>query len=231
MGTLTEENGGAEKLALFHIADEEVVVSQTHVRMAVREAHMSGERPDALVIVAFGREASSVSDMWSQGGMDVYLVMANRDLMIPQLDNSKRSRTAFMLVSEPDLTILQTRNGLLRVRVNGLDVYNAKEGQVETADSRRVSCMMVDTDFDGEQFFARRVNFPNINKGYAKMIERMRDAFERDIDPEKWGMMKSDATVPFERPESGLVLVKITDHTGIEHEKLVDLNRTAIEME
>ena len=35
--------------------------------------------------------------MWSQGGMGVYLMQANLDPMIPQLDNGKRSRTAFML--------------------------------------------------------------------------------------------------------------------------------------
>lgn len=53
-------------------------------------------------------------------------MMANRDLMIPQLNNGKRSRTAFALLTDPDLTVLRTPGGLLRVRVNGLDVYNAK---------------------------------------------------------------------------------------------------------
>ena len=125
---------------------------------------MSDMNLDALVIIAFGRDSSSVSDLWSQGGMDVHIVMANRDLMIPELDNGKQSRTAFALLTAPDLTVLQTPRGMLRVRVNGLDVYNSKTGQVEPADSRRVSCMMVDTDFNGESFFARRINLPNVTK-------------------------------------------------------------------
>ena len=124
-GLLTNEEGESQT-ALFHIADEDVVVSQSHVRMAAREARMSGMNLDALVIIAFGRDSSSVSDLWSQGGVDVYIMMANRDLMIPQLNNGKRSRTAFALLTDPDLTVLRTPGGLLRVRVNGLDVYNAK---------------------------------------------------------------------------------------------------------
>ena len=199
--------------------------------MAVREARMSGLPPDVLAIVAFGRDSSSVSDMWSQGGMDVYLMQANRDLMIPQLNNGKRSRTAFTLVTEPDLTVLRTADGKLRVRVDGLDVYNSNTGQVEPADARRVSCMMVDTNFNGESFFARRVNFPNVTKGYAKMIERMRSDFSHDIDDEKWEMMESDTTVPFARPESGLISVKIVDHAGTAREKVIDLNGAAIEVE
>ena len=229
-GTL-DDGESKPKFALFHIADENVVVSQAHLNMAVREARMSGLPPDVLVIVAFGRDSSSVSDMWSQGGMDVYLMQANRDLMIPQLDNGKRSRTAFMLVTEPDLTVLRTADGKLRVRVDGLDVYNSNTGQVEPGDSRRASCMMVDTDFNGASFYARRVNFPNVAKGYAKMIERMRSDFSRDIDDAKWEMMKSDTTVPFARPESGLISVKIVDHTGTAHEKVIDLNGAAIEIE
>ena len=216
------------KFALFHIADEDVVISQSHVRMAAREARMSGMNLDALVIIAFGRDSSSVSDLWSQGGMDVYIVMANRDLMIPELDNGKRSRTAFALLADPDLTVSQTPRGMLRVRVNGLDVYNSKTGQVEPADARRVSCMMVDTNFNGESFFARRINFPNATKGYAKMIERMRSAFNREIDDRKWATMQSETTIPFERPDSGIIAVKIVDHTGITHEKVIDLNNTAI---
>ena len=229
-GTLSD--GVSEpKSALFHIADEDTVVSQAHVRMAVREARMSGLSPDVLVVVAFGKEPASVSGMWSQGGLEVYLIQANRDLMIPQLDNGKRSRTAFTLVTDPDLTVLRTADGELRVRVDGLDVYNAKTGQVEPADAHRVSCMMVDTDFNGESFFARRVNFPNATKGYAKMIDRMRSALSREIDDAKWEMMKSAATIPFAAPESGLISVKIVDHTGTAHEKVIDLNSASVERE
>ena len=112
-GGLLTSKGEQPKTALFHIADEDVVISPAHVRMIRREAHMSGDLPDVLVIIAFGREASSVSDMWSQGGMDVWLMMANRDLMIPQLDNGKGSRTAFALLSEPELTVSQTQDGML----------------------------------------------------------------------------------------------------------------------
>lgn len=96
-----------------------MAASQTHVRMAVLEARMSGLSPDVLAIVAFGRDSSSVSDMRSQGSMDVYLMQANLDLMIPQLENGKRSRTAFTLAPEPDLTVLRTADGKLRVRVDG----------------------------------------------------------------------------------------------------------------
>ena len=60
------------------------------------------------------------------------------------------------------------------------------------------------------------------------MIEWMRSAFNREIDDRKWATMKSEATIPFERPDSGIIAVKIVDHTGITREKAIDLNNTAI---
>ena len=63
------------------------------------------------------------------------------------------------------------------------------------------------------------------------MIERLRAAFSREMDDEKRAMMKSAATVPFDRPESGLIAVKIVDHAGTAHENVIDLNGAAIEME
>ena len=44
-------------------------------------------------------------------------------------------------------------------------------------------------------------------------------------------MMKSDASVPFDRPESGLTSVKIVDHAGTAREKAINLNCAAIELE
>ena len=232
-GTLVSEQGDEKRRAMFHIVDEDMVLSMSHVVQARREARLSGENPDVLVIITFAREAKAVDSMLSQGGLDVYVLLANRDLMIPQLDNGKTkgTRTRFMLVSEPDLTVFETSEGKLLIRVNGLDVYNADTGQVEPSDMRRVSCMIVDTDFNDESFFARRVNFPNRTRAYNSIIERMRTAFSSRIDDEKWEMMKSDTTVPFDRPESGLVAVKIVDHTGTEHEKIIDLNNMPVESE
>ena len=231
-GILVNEKGDKRR-AMFHIVDEDVVLSRAHVVQARREARMSGENPDVLVIVTFAREAKAVDSMFSQGGLDVYVLQANRDLMIPQLDNGKTkgTRTRFVLVSEPDLTVLETSDGQLRIRVNGLDVYNADTGQVEPSDMRRVSCMMVDTDFNDESFFARRVNFPNRTRAYNSIIERMRAAFSSQIDDDRWEMMKSSTTVPFDRPESGLVAVKVVDHTGTEHEKIIDLNSVDVRSE
>ena len=231
-GLLVNEEGD-EKRAMFHIADEDTLLSVAHILQAKREARLSGESPDALVMIAFGIGRKVTDSMLSQGGLAVHIMQANRDLMIPQLDNGKSAgaRTSFALVSDPDLTVLETKDKQLSVRVNGLDVYNAQTGLVEAANSRLVSCMMVDTDFDTESFFARRVNYPNRSKGYDGIIDRLRSAFNQQIDDEKWAMMKSDTTVPFDRPESGLICVKLIDRTGTEHEKVLDLNSVVIETE
>ncbi len=228
-GLLATERGD-ERRAMFHILDEDVVLSRAQVLQARREARSSGENPEVLVIIAFAREAKAVDSMLSQGGLDVQVMLANRDLMIPQLDNGKTkgTRTKFVLVSEPDLTVLKTHDGQLRIRVNGLDVYNADSGQVEPSDMRRVSCMMVDTAFNDESFFARRVNFPNMTRAYDSIVERLRTAFTSSIDDDKWAMMKSATTVPFDRPETGLVAVKVIDHTGTEHEKIIDLSTVSV---
>ena len=137
-GDLVNDRGDARH-AMFHIVDEDVVLSRSHVVQTRREARLSGENPDVLVILTFARDSKAVDSMLSQGGLDVYVMLANRDLMIPQLDNGKTkgTRTRFVLVSDPDLTVLETAEGQYMIRVNGLDVYNPVTGQVEPSDMRR----------------------------------------------------------------------------------------------
>ena len=55
-GALVTEQGD-ERRAMFHIVDEDVVLSRAHVVQARRESRLSGENPDVLVIITFAREA------------------------------------------------------------------------------------------------------------------------------------------------------------------------------
>ena len=87
-GVLVSERGD-DRRGMFHIVNEDVVLSRAHIVQARREARLSGESPDVLVVVTFAREAKAVDSMLSQGGLEVYVLLANRDLMIPQLDNGK----------------------------------------------------------------------------------------------------------------------------------------------
>ena len=220
IGHLTNADTEEVRRAAFYIADEDITVSAGQSRAASGEAMMMGYNAECLVIVSFSREGMASEVERKQGRLTVFHAMANRDLMIPELE-SREDDTAFVVLSEPDVELSDASGGQLQVEVKGLDVYNPRTGTVEPSDPRNIACIMVDTDYDGESFRARRVNFPGAGDR-NNQLKQLKKAFNREVDDDKWATMLTARTVPFDPPGSdNRIAVKVVDNAGMEHMRVL----------
>ena len=73
---------------------------------------------------------------------------------------------------------------------------------------------MIDTDYDGKSFFARRIHFPQ--KSSDRQIKRLKAALGSRVDPAQWEYMESLTSAPFRRPGGGRVAVRIVTTFGDE---------------
>jgi len=151
-GRYTEGEKGAEKRAAIFIGPEFGTVSRPDLVAAAREAGDAGF--DVLVACAFNYDAHS-SEFNKLGRLPVLKARMNADLhMADDLKNTGKGNL-FVIFGEPDIDILDTTDGKLQVKVNGVDVFHPNTGEVRSDGPEGIACWFIDTDYDMESFFVR----------------------------------------------------------------------------
>ena len=201
--------GSSDRVAIAVVPDDQtggLALIDTAARVAVRRAFRK------LVVVAFHFEADPKNEQ--RGKLQIVLARANRDLTIGELKSGKEDH-AFVLVGEPDVELVERSDGTCQVALQGYHVYDPGSGNVRPGGKPTdIDCWMLDTDYDGKSFFARRVHFPG--KSADRQIKRLKAALGARVDPAQWAHMESLTSGPFPRPAGGRVAVRIVTAFGDE---------------
>ena len=198
-----------ERIALAMVPDDRTVSPTMVDRMAIYAARNGF---DKLVVIAFHFEAGV--DREKRGKLEIVTIRANRDLTVGELAAS-RADNAFVLVGEPDVEIKRLDDGRYQAQIEGYQVYDPGLGNVRpTGKASDIDCWMMDINYDGKSFFARRIHFPD--KAGDKQIGRFLRELSSRIDPNQWQYMTSLISAPFERPSTGRIAVRIVTQFGDE---------------
>ncbi|HPO00182.1 MAG TPA: hypothetical protein PK879_05665, partial [Opitutaceae bacterium] len=118
----------------------------------------------------------------------------------------------FVIFGEPDIDLITEKDGRLRVKVNGVDVFKPQLGKVESSNTDEIACWFIDTDYNEESFFVRHAYFLGQNDPYGSL----KTTLKAEINAEAWETLKSAISRPFEKPKSGRIAVKVINHLGDE---------------
>ena len=206
----TTGGGSAEHTAAVMVAAEDVTVPGEMVREAAREAASSAERVDTLIAVAYAYAPDAPTEV---GRMNVARVQMNRDLMIRELAEES-GHEAFVILGQPDIEVIDYPGEQIAVEVRGYDTFDPATGNAAEGGDDDVACWMIDTDHDGESFFARRIHFPGADRD--KQINRLVKALGRNADDVEQEALTAMRSAPFDPPERGRIAVKIVTTTGME---------------
>ena len=218
LGHIVEQDGSAHD-AVFYLCGEGEVAGPFQTRNLAVAARHRGAR--YACIVGFGHEGDIGSLARHQGNLTILQVRAKRDLMIPGLEH-RPDDDALVVISEPDLAVHGEPGGKFSIEVRGLTTYNPVTGQVEPTGDRRVASILTDTNYDQESFKVSLLNLPS-GATSERRLRQIRDSFRREIDESKWERMRSTRTLAFIPPaDGGRVAVKVIDHTGMEHMRVLD---------
>ncbi len=199
----------SRRAAIF-IGPEFGTVSRADLFEAAVEA--ADGRFDVLISCAFNYEAHT-TEFESLGRVPVLKARMNPDLhMADELKNTGNGNL-FVIFGEPDIDILDADDGQIRVKINGVDVFNPSSGDVHSDDPNRIPCWFIDTDYNEESFFVRHAYFPGTNNDPYKSLKT---TLKAEINREVWETLRSDTSRPFDRPESGRIAVKVINHLGDE---------------
>jgi adenine-specific DNA-methyltransferase len=201
--------GDVEKRAAIFIGPEFGTVQRADLVSAAREAGDAAF--DVLIACAFNYEAHT-TEFTKLGRIPVLKARMNADLhMAEDLKNTGKGNL-FVIFGEPDIDLLTEKDGKLRVKVNGVDVFKPQTGEVISDGADGIACWFIDTDYNEESFFVRHAYFLGANDPYSAL----KTTLKAEIDPEAWATLNSDTSRPFDKPKKGRIAVKVINHLGDE---------------
>jgi adenine-specific DNA-methyltransferase len=203
------KESGREKRAAIFIGPEFGTVSRPDLVAAAREA---GDADfDTLITCAFNYDAHT-SEFNKLDRIPVLKARMNADLhMAEDLKNTGKGNL-FVIFGEPDIDILPAKDGQIKVKVNGVDVFHPNTGEVRSDNADGIACWFIDTDYNEESFFVRHAYFLGANDPYKSL----KTTLKAEINEEAWATLHSDTSRPFEKPKSGRIAVKVINHLGDE---------------
>ncbi|WP_371767002.1 site-specific DNA-methyltransferase [Massilia sp.] len=203
------EDSTGEKRAAIFIGPEFGTVSRPDLVSAAREAGDAGF--DVLIACAFNYDAHS-SEFEKLGRIPVLKARMNADLhMAEDLKNTGKGNL-FVIFGEPDIDILDSADGQVCVKVNGVDVFHPNTGEVRSDGADGIACWFIDTDYNEESFFVRHAYFLGANDPY----KALKITLKAEINEGAWATLNSDTSRPFDKPKSGRIAVKVINHLGDE---------------
>lgn len=208
-GNFVEGENGPERRAAILIGPEYGTVGRQDIVAAAREA--VDARFDVLIACAFNFDAHS-SELGSLGSLKILKARINPDMhMSEELKNTGRGNM-FVVFGEPDVEIVDDGGPELRVKVNGVDVFDPNTGDIRSSDTKGIAAWFIDTEYNEESFFVRHAYFLGANDPYKSL----KTALQADIDEDAWATLYSDTSRPFPRPVGGRIAVKVINHFGDE---------------
>jgi adenine-specific DNA-methyltransferase len=205
---------GTLKTAGIFIGPEFGTVTRVDLVEAARECADAGF--DVLISCAFNYEAQS-TEFDKLGPIPVLKARMNADLHMQQdLANSGKGNL-FVIFGEPDIDILDAAGpdgqpNQIQLKINGVDVFDPSTGEVRSDEPDNIACWFIDSDYNGESFFVRQAYFLGQNDPYKSL----KTSLKAEIDHEAWESLNSAVSVPFAKPSTGRIAVKVINHLGDE---------------
>ena len=199
---------GKDKKAAIVIGPEYGTVTRSFVVAAALEAV---DMFHLLVVIGFAFEPNA--DENRIGDMQVRCVRMNNDLHMANHLKAKSSDNLFVVFGEPDIEVTACGDDFWKVEIKGLDIFDPTTGEVKPGGVEDIACWMIDTDYNGESFFARHVYFTGGGKDPYKDLKR---SLKAEIDEADWLSLTGRVSRPFAKPSTGRIAVKAINHYGDE---------------
>jgi len=204
------EERGKVKSAAVCIGPEHGTVGNDLIREAAKEA-MQGVGFDLLVVLGFAFDAHISEDIKKYGRLTVLPARINPDLMMGDLLKKTRNANLFTVFGEPDIEIEKV-DGKIKVVLKGVDIFDPTTGEIRSSGTDDIACWFVDSDYNGESFFARQAYFC----GMGDVYDKLKRALRAEVDEAAWSMLYKTESYPFEAPKSGKIAVKVINDYGDE---------------
>ena len=209
--------GKSMRRAAIFVGPEHGTVSRINLIEAAREA--ADADFDVLIACAFNFDAQS-TDTNRLGRLHILKARMNADLQMSTDLSKTKGGNLFVIFGEPDIELIEVSNDKVQVKVNGVDLFDPRTGDVRSSEAKDLACWFIDTNYNQESFFVRHAYFLGTKDPYRKL----KTTLKAQVDAEAWESLHSDISRPFVKPHSGRIAIKAINHLGDEVMKVISIS-------
>ena len=230
---------GTEHCVFFMIGPKFGTVSKHAVNEAVRAFRQHLDESNWLVILGFSFEDSIESGEnkdYNFGTFQVSKVRMSDDLLQDGLLKKDKKAGSFIIIGEPDISLVNDGNGKCHVEINGMDMYDPIQDEVKARNVNDIAYWEMDDNYTGGLFKVRSIHFCGGDKKDFAAWRKGLDTVAKDLAKKKaertlrlefndeiWDTLYDFKSEPIPYEQGKKIAVRVVSQFGEESTKVLEM--------
>ena len=234
-----KQEDGTEHCVFFIIGPKFGTVSKHAVNEAVRAFRQHLDESNWLVILGFSFEDSIESGEnkdYNFGTFQVSKVRMSDDLLQDGLLKKDKKAGSFIIIGEPDISLVNDGNGKCHVEINGMDMYDPIQDEVKARNVNDIAYWEMDDNYTGGLFKVRSIHFCGGDKKDFAAWRKGLDTVAKDLAKKKaertlrlefndeiWDTLYDFKSEPIPYEQGKKIAVRVVSQFGEESTKVLTM--------
>lgn len=230
---------GKEHCVYFMIGPKFGTVSKYAVNEAIRAFRQHLDESNWLVILGFSFEdciESGENKDYNFGTFQVSKVRMSDDLLQDGLLKKDKKAGSFIIIGEPDVSLVNNGDGTCHVEINGMDMYDPIQDEVKARNVADIAYWEMDDNYTGGLFKVRSIHFCGGDKKDFAAWRKGLDTVARDLAKQKaertlrlefneeiWDTLYDFRSEPIPYEKGKKIAVRVVSQFGEESTKVLTM--------
>ena len=235
-----KQEDGTEHCVFFMIGPKFGTVSKHAVNEAVRAFRQHLDESNWLVILGFSFEDSIESGEnkdYNFGTFQVSKVRMSDDLLQDGLLKKDKKAGSFIIIGEPDISLVNDGDGKCHVEINGMDMYDPIQDEVKARNVNDIAYWEMDDNYTGGLFKVRSIHFCGGDKKDFAAWRKGLDTVAKDLAKKKaertlrlefndeiWDTLYDFKSEPIPYEQGKKIAVRVVSQFGEESTKVLTMD-------
>ena len=235
-----KQEDGIEHCVYFMIGPKFGTVSKHAVNEAVRAFRQHLNESNWLVILGFSFEdciESGENKDYNFGTFQVSKVRMSDDLLQDGLLKKDKKAGSFIIIGEPDISLVDDGDDMCHVEINGMDMYDPIQDEVKARNVNDIAYWEMDDNYTGGLFKVRSIHFcggdkkefaawrkglDNVAKDLAK--KKAERTLRLEFNEEIWDTLYGFKSEPIPYENGKKIAVRVVSQFGEESTKILTMD-------
>ena len=235
-----KQEDGTEHCVFFMIGPKFGTVSKHTVNESVRAFRQHLDESNWLVILGFSFEDSIESGEnkdYNFGTFQVSKVRMSDDLLQDGLLKKDKKAGSFIIIGEPDISLVNDGDGKCHVEINGMDMYDPIQDEVKARNVNDIAYWEMDDNYTGGLFKVRSIHFCGGDKKDFSAWRKGLDTVAKDLAKKKaertlrlefndeiWDTLYDFRSEPIDYEKGKKIAVRVVSQFGEESTKVLTMD-------
>ena len=233
------QEDGTQHCVYFMIGPKYGTVSKHAVNEAIRSFRQKHLNESSwLAILGFSFEDSILTGEqdYNFGTFQVTKVRMSDDLLQDGLMKKDKNAGTFIIIGEPDVSLVKDNEDFYHVEINGMDMYDPIQDQVKARNIHDIAYWEMDDNYKGSLFKVRSIHFCGGDKNEFKAWKKGLETIAKDkakkkaertlrleFNDEVWDTLYDFKSEPIKYEKGKKIAVRVVSQFGEESTKILEM--------